>query len=176
METSESKHPAITINETINRKRTHSSTSDSSFKSPHEVPKKVALDRSASVGEDGMSAKRRKELLDAEERLKMQRLVTSFSEDQLNRYEMYRRSSFPKASIKRLLQTIAGCSVSHNVVIAVSGVAKVFVGEVMEQALDVMEQLGEQPPVKPRHIREAMRRLKQKRTFPFSTETHAVVS
>ena len=54
------------------------------------------------------------------------RLVESFSEDQLNRYEMYRRSSFPKASIKRLMQTIAGCSVSHNVVIAVSGVAKVM--------------------------------------------------
>ena len=56
----------------------------------------------------------------------LRRLVESFSEEQLNRYEMYRRSSFPKASIKRLMQTIAGCSVSHNVVIAVSGVAKVI--------------------------------------------------
>nr|CAB3266788.1 transcription initiation factor TFIID subunit 11-like [Phallusia mammillata] len=153
----------------INRKRTHSSTSDSSFKSPNEASKKPILERAQSVGEDGLTAKKKKELLDAEERLRMHRLVTSFSDDQLNRYEMYRRSSFPKASIKRLMQNIAGCSVSQNVVIAMSGVAKVYVGEIMEQALDVMEGLGEQPPVKPRHIREAVRRLKAQKTVPYSS-------
>jgi len=157
------------------RKRTTSATSDSSFKSPLP-PKKPNTTHEqqnscSSSGnlDNGLSAKQKKELLDSEERLKMQRLVTSFSEDQLNRYEMYRRSSFPKASIKRLMQTIAGTNVSQNVVIAVSGVSKVYVGEIMELALDVMEQLGEQPPVKPRHIREAVRRLKSKCVVPYST-------
>lgn len=84
--------------------------------------------------------------------------MSNFTEDQLDRYEMYRRAAFPKAAIKRviifllhflyyvylnvfhklyaifqIMQTITGCSVSQNVVIAMSGIAKVFVGEIVEE-------------------------------------------
>lgn len=101
------------------------------------------------------------------ERKKLQVLVSSFSESQLNRYEMFRRASFPKAAIRRLMQNvISGGSVPPNVVIAMAGIAKVFVGEICEEALDVMEQRKDEGPIRPKHIREAVRRLKRKESIP----------
>jgi len=93
---------------------------------------------------------------------KMQIIWSQFTEEQLNRYEMFRRSTFPKASIKRLIQSISGSSVSQNVVIAMSGIAKVFVGELVEEAIRIQSRYGESGPVEPKHLREAYRVIKNK--------------
>jgi len=101
-----------------------------------------------------------------EEREKMQLLVSSFTEDQLDRYAMYRRAALPKATIKKIMQNITGCSVGHNVVIAMAGIAKVFAGEVVEEALNKMAESGEAgQPVRPKHLREAVRKMRAKGTY-----------
>jgi len=93
-------------------------------------------------------------------------LVSNFTEGQLDRYELFRRATFPKAAIKRVMQQITGTAVGQNVVISMAGVTKVFVGEVVEAALDYMERLGESGPLQPKHLREAARVLRLKGKLP----------
>lgn len=56
---------------------------------------------------------RTKRKIEEEEREKMQVLVSNFSEEQLNRYEMFRRAAFPKAAVKRV-----GCCCSNSEMMA----------------------------------------------------------
>jgi len=60
----------------------------------------------------------------------------------------------------QIIQTVCGKTVSASVVIAMSGIAKVFVGEIVEAALDVQDKWNEVGPLQPKHIREGYRVFK----------------
>ncbi|KEH41247.1 putative transcription factor Hap3/NF-YB family [Medicago truncatula] len=92
---------------------------------------------------------------------KMQAILSQFTEEQMSRYESFRRAGFQKANMKRLLTSITGTQkISIPITIAVSGIAKVFVGEVVETARTIMKERKETGPIRPCHLREAHRRLK----------------
>ena len=109
--------------------------------------------------------------IDEEANIKLQVLVSNFSDEQLDRYEMYRRSAFSKVSIKRLMHSLTGSVPSSNVVIAMAGIAKVFVGEIVEEGLEVQRQGkksddNKSTPLEPKHLREACRRLNTQTQCP----------
>lgn len=64
------------------------------------------------------------------------------------------------------MQSVSGGTVSQNVVIAMAGMAKVYVGEIVEAACEARDKMEETGPLKPKHIREAVRKLRQKNKIP----------
>ncbi|XP_071717088.1 transcription initiation factor TFIID subunit 11-like [Rutidosis leptorrhynchoides] len=98
---------------------------------------------------------------------KMQSILSQFTEEQMSRYESFRRSGFQKAVMKRLLGSITGSNkISMPMTIVVSGIAKIFVGELVETAKVVMTERQETGPIRPCHVREAYRRLKLEGKIP----------
>ncbi|KAI8000908.1 Transcription initiation factor TFIID subunit 11 [Camellia lanceoleosa] len=119
--------------------------------------------------EENMEVELRKapSITDPDKMAKMQTILSQFTEEQMSRYESFRRSGFQKANMKRLIASITG-SAKFNVqiTIAVSGIAKMFVGELVETARIVMSERKESGPIRPCHIREAYRRLKLEGKVP----------
>ncbi|KAL8472752.1 hypothetical protein ACS0TY_029830 [Phlomoides rotata] len=98
---------------------------------------------------------------------KMQEILSHFTEVQMSRYESFRRSGFQKSNMKRLLSNITGSAkISVPMTIVVSGIAKMFVGELVETARVVMAERKDSGPIRPCHMREAYRRLKADGKIP----------
>jgi len=93
--------------------------------------------------------------------------MQKFNPDQLDRYEMYRRSGFGKNSIKKVMQGITGSNVGQKTAIVMAGISKIYAGELIETARTVMDEWDETTgAIRPRHLREAYRRLKHKNKVP----------
>ncbi|XP_058101048.1 transcription initiation factor TFIID subunit 11 [Magnolia sinica] len=107
---------------------------------------------------------------DPDKMAKMQAILSEFTEDQMSRYESFRRSGFQKANMKKLLASLTGSQkISVPMTIVVSGIAKMFVGELVEIGKIVMTERKESGPIRPCHIREAYRRLKLEGKVPRRT-------
>lgn len=92
----------------------------------------------------------------------MQQAISQMSDADLQRYETFRGTNFPKAAVKKLISNIIGQAVNPNIVIGVGGLCKVFVGEMVEEAKKIQSELDESGPLLPSHMHEAYRRLYNK--------------
>jgi transcription initiation factor TFIID subunit 11 len=97
-----------------------------------------------------------------ENRERIQLIIDSMNEEELLRYETFRRSGFQKNNIRKLVTSIIGQACNPNFIISISGVAKVFVGELVDAAKEVQDNWGDTGPLLPSHIHEAYRRLYNK--------------
>lgn len=89
----------------------------------------------------------------------MKKAISEMNEEDLQRNEKFRRSTFPKSAIKKLISMVIGQAVNPNMVIAVGGLSKVFIGEMVEEAKKIQSEMGDDGALMPSHIHEAHRRL-----------------
>lgn len=101
---------------------------------------------------------------------KMKLLLANFNDEQMSRYEAFRRANINRSAVKKLSNSVLNQSITANVAVTLSGMSKVFVGEIVEKAKEVQRRI-EPPeytadgreivrPLAPEHLREAWRLFK----------------
>lgn len=92
-----------------------------------------------------------------EDRQRMLELLKTFTPSQMERYECYRRSNLSKPMLRRLFKAATGVTLNANGLIILAGISKMFVGEMVETARDIMKAKGlnEYEEIRPEHLRAA---------------------
>ncbi|KAJ1796906.1 transcription initiation factor TFIID subunit 11 [Coemansia sp. RSA 2598] len=88
-------------------------------------------------------------------------LLAQMTDEQRQRYEVYRRTALNKGAIKKLVGHILNQQISSTLSFVIAGFSKVFVGEIVELAVQIQSERGEDGPLKPEHLREAYRLCKK---------------
>lgn len=93
--------------------------------------------------------------------------------DQLDRYEHFRRSSIPEDTVKEVINDFftgkdapsLSVDVNTELLIMLQGLAKVYVGSLVETARSISVGRGEsEGPLRPRHFKDAYNRLRAARS------------
>lgn len=92
-----------------------------------------------------------------EDRQRMLELLKTFTPSQMERYECYRRSNLSKPMLRKLFKAASGVTLNANGLIILAGISKMFVGEMVEKARDIMKAKGlnEYEEIQPEHLRAA---------------------
>lgn len=88
--------------------------------------------------------------------------------EQLERFEHWKRSRFPRAAMRRLMSDILGTSTERGAIVLAT-IAKMFVGDMVEGARERMTEMGETGPITPTQLRQAHRRAVRAGSVPSST-------
>jgi len=111
-----------------------------------------------------------------EEKARIAKILENATTEQFRRYEAMKNTFLfrPKGEskvqtqtkgkeehpFKKLTRNIIGQELSDNTLTILSGASKIYIGELVEKALEVAKQQGDEGPLQPFHLQEARRMLR----------------
>eukprot|EP01024_Parvocaulis_polyphysoides_P051347 TRINITY_DN50507_c0_g1_i1.p1 TRINITY_DN50507_c0_g1~~TRINITY_DN50507_c0_g1_i1.p1 ORF type:complete len:262 (+),score=53.72 TRINITY_DN50507_c0_g1_i1:87-872(+) len=123
-------------------------------------------DSEAYSDSDSDSGKEAKEISKEELNARRMAVFDTLSNLQMDRYECFRRASFQKSKMARVMKFVLRQSVNERMIISMQGIAKLFVGELIECARKVCMDREETGPLKPSHIHTAYQILFREGKIP----------
>lgn len=126
-------------------------------------------------GEDGDQDDKQPQLIDDEDNViqkyqqeqqaHMALLLDSLTPEQREQHDKYRISRLDLQEVRRIMQAVTGVTTnsSKKVQTVMAGIAKVFAGQIIEEARRISPG---NDPLEPRHIRAALRNLRAKGQDP----------
>eukprot|EP01025_Chloroclados_australasicus_P000048 TRINITY_DN10021_c1_g1_i2.p1 TRINITY_DN10021_c1_g1~~TRINITY_DN10021_c1_g1_i2.p1 ORF type:complete len:237 (+),score=34.54 TRINITY_DN10021_c1_g1_i2:73-783(+) len=115
---------------------------------------------------DSDSGKDAKEISKEELNARRMAVFESLTNLQMDRYECFRRASFQKSKMARVMKYVLRQNVNERMIISMQGIAKLFVGELIECARKVAMERQDTGPIKPSHIHTAYQTLSQGGKIP----------
>ncbi|ODV65237.1 histone-fold-containing protein [Hyphopichia burtonii NRRL Y-1933] len=92
-------------------------------------------------------------------------LLSSFTEEQMEKYEAFRRTTVNKPGVKKIVNSVLGHSIPQNVAVVLAGLSKLLLGELITRAFEVQER-----EFKAKLIMDIDNKKKQKRKILKSLE------
>ncbi|KAK6453861.1 transcription initiation factor TFIID subunit 11 [Scheffersomyces xylosifermentans] len=75
--------------------------------------------------------------LDEEQKKRL--LIANFTDEQMERFESYRRMTVNKPGVKKICNGVLGHSIPQNIAVVLAGISKSLLGEVISRALELQE-------------------------------------
>jgi transcription initiation factor TFIID subunit 11 len=99
-------------------------------------------------------------------KLRRKAIYARLTPEQRDRYEHYLNCAMDRSSVKKVMgRVLMVGKVSDALAIVMSGITKIFCGDLIEQGLLVMAEWGHSGPVRLVHLREAYRRVRRDDSF-----------
>ncbi|CAH2353557.1 hypothetical protein CLIB1423_11S02454 [[Candida] railenensis] len=76
-------------------------------------------------------------VLNEEEKKRL--IISSFTDEQMDKFESYRRMTVNKPGVKKVCNGVLGHSIAQNIAVVLAGLSKSFLGEIITRAMEIQQ-------------------------------------